>query len=102
MLSWWALPGQVRKILEEIRQMAVTQAQLAEKIEEAFTALAEEIEQIKAAIDEKLPADVDLTPEYNRLEELIETVKGIIPDDVAPDPEPEPEPEVPVDPEFPG
>ena len=60
--------------------MAVTQAQLDQKIEEIFGVLSDEIDQIKAAIDAVVPKEIDLTAQFNRLDELALKIKAIIPD----------------------
>ena len=60
----------------------VTRAEFNSTLDEAVAVLAAEIEQVKKAIEEKVPPEVDLTPEFAKLSTLIEGIKGIIPDPV--------------------
>jgi len=60
----------------------ITRAEFNSKLDEAVAVLAAEIEQVKKAIEEKVPPEVDLTPEFAKLSTLIEGIKGIIPDPV--------------------
>ena len=79
------LDNKVNRILslaERIVTTMVTRAEFDAKIDEALTVLTAEIEQVKKAIEEKVPPEIDLTPEFEKISVLVEGIKNIIPDPV--------------------
>lgn len=89
------LEAKINRILslaERIVVTMVTRAEYNAKLDAVMADLMAEIEQIKAAIEAKVPEEIDLSPEFEKLDLLGETIKGIIPDPVV-----EPEPVEPVE-----
>ena len=89
------LEAKINRILslaERIVVTMVTRAEYNAKLDAVAADLLAEIEQIKAAIEAKVPEAIDLSPEFEKLSLLGETIKGIIPDPVEPV-----EPEAPVE-----
>ena len=74
--------NRILSLTERIVSTMVTRAEFNSTLDEAVAVLAAEIEQVKKAIEEKVPPEVDLTPEFAKLSTLIEGIKGIIPDPV--------------------
>jgi hypothetical protein len=56
------------------------QLALSAKIDQVAATLVAEIEQIKAALEAKVPPEIDLSPEIARLDALNTAIAGIIPD----------------------
>lgn len=57
-----------------------TQSALSAKIDSIAATLAAEIEQIKAALESKVPAEIDLSEEIAKLDAIELAIAGIIPD----------------------
>jgi len=79
------LDNKVNRILslaERIVTTMVTRAEFDAKIDEALTVLTAEIEQVKKAIEDKVPPEIDLTLEFEKISALVEGIKNIIPDPV--------------------
>ena len=74
--------NRILSLAERIVLTMVTRAEFNTKLDEAVAALAAEIEQVKAAIEAKVPEEIDLAPEFNKLSALVDGIKGIIPDSV--------------------
>jgi hypothetical protein len=79
-----------RRIYEYLEQIMVDVQQLNQKIDQVFAAIQTEVQQFKDAIQAKIPPEVDLTAEYNRLDEAIAAISGIVPDEVEPETTEEP------------
>jgi hypothetical protein len=60
------------------------QTALSLKLDQVAATLVAEIEQIKAALEAKVPAEIDLSPEIAKLDALNAAIAGIIPDEVPP------------------
>ena len=60
----------------------VTRAEFNSELDKGVTVLVAEIEQVKKAIEDKVPPEIDLAPEFEKLSVLVEGIKGIIPDPV--------------------
>lgn len=82
--------NRILSLTERIVLTMVTRAEFDAKLDAVMADLMAEIEQIKEAIAAKVPESVDLSPEFEKLSLLGETIKGIIPDPVV-------EPEAPVE-----
>jgi hypothetical protein len=79
------LDNKVNRILslaERIVTTMVTRAEFDAKLDEALTVLTAEIAQVKKAIEDKVPPEIDLAPEFKKLSALVEGIKNIIPDPV--------------------
>jgi hypothetical protein len=79
------LEAKINRILslaERIVLTMVTRAEFDAKLDEALTVLTAEIAQVKKAIEDKVPPEIDLAPEFEKLSALVEGIKGIIPDPV--------------------
>lgn len=74
--------NRILSLAERIFRDMVTRAEFNAKLDEAVASLAAEIEQVKAAIEAKVPEEVDLSPEFEKLSALVDGIKGIIPDPV--------------------
>lgn len=70
------------QIIPTLRTLMATQSALSAKIDEVAATLSVEIEQIKAALEAKVPAEIDLSPEIAKLDALSAAIAGIIPDEV--------------------
>ena len=79
------LDNKVNRILslaERIVTTMVTRAEFNSELDRAVTVLVAEIEQIRKAIEDKVPPEIDLTLEFEKLSTLVEGIKNIIPDPV--------------------
>ena len=74
-------PWQIPSIL---RNLMANQLALSAKIDQVAATLVAEIEQIKAALEAKVPPEIDLSPEIAKLDALNIAIAGIIADDVPP------------------
>ena len=59
----------------------VSREEFNAKLDAALAVLTTEIEQIKAAIEAKVPESVDLSPEMAKLDALTAAIANIIPDE---------------------
>jgi len=79
------LEAKINRILslaERIVLTMVTRAEFNSELDKAVTVLVAEIEQVKKAIEDKVPPEIDLAPEFEKLSALVEGIKNIIPDPV--------------------
>lgn len=70
------------QITQETHKQMVTRAEFNNKLDEVVSTLTLEMSQIQDAIEAKVPEEIDLTPEFERLTALSESIKAIIPDAV--------------------
>jgi len=79
------LEAKINRILslaERIVLTMVTRAEFNSELDKAVTVLVAEIEQVKKAIEDKVPPEIDLAPEFEKLSALVKGIGGIIPDPV--------------------
>jgi len=79
------LEAKINRILslaERIVLTMVTRAEFNSELDKGVTVLVAEIEQVKKAIEDKVPPEIDLAPEFEKLSALVEGIKNIIPDPV--------------------